>query len=427
MPLKQHDRQYDMVVFGATGYTGKFTAQHITTHLPTTLRWAIAGRSQAKLEALAEQCKKWNPDRPPPAIEICSLSDADLASLASKTFILLTTVGPYGRHGEPAFRACAEQGTHYLDVTGEVPFVKRMITRYASTASASGALMFPQVGIESAPSDLVTWTLARVLRETYGPTTKLGDVTESLMISGAPSGGTLASALTIMETFPLRELRAAYKPFALSPVPNPNPRRPKAPSILTRLTGLVRLPVLGGLQTTSIANRTDGAIVERTWGLLASTPALRDQAYGPNFSFTQYMRARSVLMGVGIHFGLMVLGLVMATPFLRRFVGARVTQPGEGADFEAAKKDRVEYVATARPDFQDGRTEDDGRVAYCRAAYKGPNYYFTAILLAEAAATVLQDDIPLTGGVYTPACLGQGFIDRLEKAGFHFEAKMLDA
>lgn len=85
--------------------------------------------------------------------------------MAKKTFVLITTVGPYGRYGEHAFKACAESGTHYLDVTGEVPFVAKMIAKYEHVAKATGAMMFPQIGIESAPPDLMTWSMAKVNRE----------------------------------------------------------------------------------------------------------------------------------------------------------------------------------------------------------------------------------------------------------------------
>ncbi|KAL2156366.1 hypothetical protein VTH82DRAFT_1111 [Thermothelomyces myriococcoides] len=178
MPAKQHGRQYDLVVFGATGYTGKYAAQYITTHLPTDLKWAVAGRSQSKLEEVVAECKRLNPDRLQPAVEVCNLTDEDLASLARKTYILATTVGPYGKLGEYAFKACAENGTHYIDVTGEVPFVAKMIKKYEETARRTGALMFPQIGIESAPPDLLTWSLASFIRNEFGSPT--ADVTVSV-------------------------------------------------------------------------------------------------------------------------------------------------------------------------------------------------------------------------------------------------------
>ena len=127
---------------------------------------------------MVAECNKLNADRVQPGIEICNLTDSDLAALAKKTFILITTVGPYGKLGEHAFKACAENGTHYLDVTGEVPFVAKMLKKYESTAKESGALMFPQIGIESAPPDLVTWSLASFIRSEFS--SPIRDVTVSI-------------------------------------------------------------------------------------------------------------------------------------------------------------------------------------------------------------------------------------------------------
>lgn len=178
MPVQKHDRLYDLVVFGATGYTGKFTAESITTHLPIDLKWAVAGRSHEKLSQVVAQCKTLNLDRRQPEVEVCSLDHADLDALAKKTFILISTVGPFGKFGEYAFKACAENGTHYIDVTGEVPYVARMIKKYELTAKASGALMFPQCGIESSPPDLITWSLASAIRSRFNA--PVAEVTVSL-------------------------------------------------------------------------------------------------------------------------------------------------------------------------------------------------------------------------------------------------------
>lgn len=256
-----------------------------------------------------------------------------------------------------------------------------MIAKYSDAARTSGALMFPQIGVESAPSDLVTWSLARQTRAAFGPSAGVRDVVVSVRVKGRPSGGTLSTVLTLFENFTLREVRDSHRPFALSPVPNPHPPPPAiAPSLWSRLTGVVTYPGLG-LMTTSIVNRTDGAVVERTWGLLASVPSRKDQAYGPNFSFQQYMKARNFLTGAGIHFGLMVFGLVLATPFLRRFFARRVYQPGEGADLEEAKKDEIEYRGLATPDVAGGAAA--GKKAYCRAWFNGPNYYCEFLLSSQ--------------------------------------------
>ncbi|KAH6849972.1 Saccharopine dehydrogenase-domain-containing protein [Chaetomium sp. MPI-CAGE-AT-0009] len=425
MPPKQHGRQYDIVVFGATGYTGKYTAQYITTHLPTDLKWAIAGRSHSKLEDVVAECKKLNADRVQPGIEVCNLTDSDLSALAKKTFILLTTVGPYGKLGEHAFKACAENGTHYLDVTGEVPFVARMLKKYEATAKETGALMFPQIGIESAPPDLVTWSLASFIRSEFS--SPIRDVTVSIhKLKSAPSGGTLTTALTIFEYFTLADLRTAYKPYALSPLPRPRPDTNNTPTktnplrnLLTKLTGLVHTPHLG-LLTTSPAGGTDAAIVQRTWGLLGSVPSRRDQWYGPNFSFREYLRPRSWASGIAIHYGLLALGLVMLTPWLRRAAARWLYQPGEGPEAEVAERDEIEYRGVG---VRDGGA---GERAVCRAEFRGSAYLLTGIFLAEAASTLLEEDVDLPGGVYTAACLGQPFIDRLDRGGFHLETKLLE-
>ena len=121
-------RKYDLVLLGATGYTGKYTAEHITTHLPTDLKWAVAGRSAAKLTALVEEIVPLNPDRLSPSLEITTLSLEDLNSLAKKTRLLINTVGPYCLYSSPVVEACAKNGTHYLDVFVEGFYVSTAFT-----------------------------------------------------------------------------------------------------------------------------------------------------------------------------------------------------------------------------------------------------------------------------------------------------------
>jgi short subunit dehydrogenase-like uncharacterized protein len=95
---------------------------------------------------------------------VCNEDDVEVGDLARKTTVLITTVGPYSVYGEPAFKACAENGTHYLDCTGEVPWVYKMIKKYEAVAKMTGAIMIPQIGIESAPSDVLTWSLVSLIR-----------------------------------------------------------------------------------------------------------------------------------------------------------------------------------------------------------------------------------------------------------------------
>lgn len=418
----QHSRQYDLVLFGATGYTGLYTAECVAACLPTDLRWAIAGRSRDKLEKIAADLKTQNPDRSQPALEVCVLDDESLTALAKKTAILMTTVGPYCVYGEHAFKACAQNGTHYLDVTGEVPWVLQMIEKYEAVATSSGALMFPQIGIESAPSDLIAWSLASIIREKLGAQTRA--VTLSIQINGAPSGGTIDTVFNVLDRFSLKELSRAFKPYALSPVPRPNrPCGPK-PSLMRRLTGLVTVPGLG-LLTTSFTGRANVAIVERTWGLLETTPSRQPQAYGPNFSFREYMRAPSRLQGFAMHLAFVLGGLILVlTPRpLRRLARRFLTQPGQGRSREDGARESLQLRAVADADT----TAEAAKQAYCEARFQGSMYHLTAIILVQAALTILEDydDLQLRGGIYTPACFGQPFIERLNNESFRFETKII--
>jgi short subunit dehydrogenase-like uncharacterized protein len=105
------------------------------------------------------------------AVEICSLDDVEVTALAKKTSLVIATIGPYCLYGEYAFKACAQNGTHYLDVTGEVPYVADMIKKYEKDAKTSGAIMIPQIGIESAPADLITWSVVQMIQERLGIST----------------------------------------------------------------------------------------------------------------------------------------------------------------------------------------------------------------------------------------------------------------
>ena len=139
--MASSERQYEIVLLGASGYTGKYTAEYITKLLPTDLKWAVAGRSAAKLTRIVEDARQFNPDRQQPAVEVCTLNPAELDVLTKKTTVLINAVGPYYLYSEPVVKACAENGTHYVDCTGEVPWVKRMIAKYEQTAKKNGAIV----------------------------------------------------------------------------------------------------------------------------------------------------------------------------------------------------------------------------------------------------------------------------------------------
>src|SRR5262249_55188753 len=143
------DRPYDIVLFGATGFAGRLTAEYLARSAPPQCRWALAGRNQAKLENVRAQLAAIDPDLS--TIRLLEADSSDAAALrdiAEQTKAVATTVGPYMTHGEPLVAACAEAGTDYLDLTGEPEFIDTMYLRYHDRAVASGARLVHACGFD---------------------------------------------------------------------------------------------------------------------------------------------------------------------------------------------------------------------------------------------------------------------------------------
>lgn len=186
----------------------------------------------------------------------------------------------------------------------------------------------------------------------------------------------MASLLSFFDSFTLKEIAEAFRPYALSPVPNPAAASRAKPSLKTRLTGLRTVPSLGRL-TTFIAADTDRAIVGRTWGLLSqlaegdSGSRRAPEAYGPNFDFSEHLRTRNWLSGVVVHWGIVISGFLLAVlPPLRWVVRRLVYKQGDGPDKEQSKKDQIEFRGVAAPDTD----RPVGKQAFSRATYFGSMY-----------------------------------------------------
>ncbi|KFY36988.1 hypothetical protein V495_07474 [Pseudogymnoascus sp. VKM F-4514 (FW-929)] len=406
-------RQYDIVLWGATGHTGEWTAKHIARSYPTDIRWAIAGRSRSKLEAVVESCVKINPGRVQPSIEICNLDEVELADLARKTTVLISTVGPFCVYGEPTLKACAENGTHYLDITGEIPWVLSMTQKYEKVAKTTGAVLISQSAVESLPSDLVAFAIVQRIHQELSTTTR--EIIFSVDdIKSTFSGGTLHSILEVIDNFSIAALRRMKKPFVHSPIPGPT--APSTQSVWTNLFGVRKHPDLGIL-TSYFGTTSDVPIVERSWGLIGN-----GKVYGSNFRFSEYARTRSVFCGLLVHFvmtfGAALLKLPLATSLMRKVIPPR----GYGANEEQTKGHFAEYRAVGRP-------EADTTVrAHARVRYDGGLYEMSGLLVSQAALCLLKDDVTakkLGGGFMTPATLGQPLIDRLGNLGFKIEVKMV--
>lgn len=177
-------------------------------------------------------------------------------------------------------RACAENGTHYVDVTGEAPWVKDMVDKYHNIAKTTGAIIIPEIGVESAPADMLTFAVSNFVRERLGaPTREVVMTTHEMKM--APSGGTLSTVRSIFDVYSLSYLAKSGAPNATSPISVPKHTRP---GILQMLFGYHFVPELGVLST-SIQAASDVPIVYRSWGLLTQGGA----GYGGNFRFSPFV------------------------------------------------------------------------------------------------------------------------------------------
>lgn len=170
------------------------------------------------------------------------------------------------------------------------------------------------------------------------------------------------TVFSLLDVFSIKEIAASHADYAISPIPGPKTRGYS--SIWTKIFGIRVVPHLG-IQTTSLGGAMDKPLVQRTWGLLGG-----DKCYGPNFSFTEYMKAKSYIAGAVVHFALAFGSLCLAFPFVRNIIRSRVFQPGDGESREDGKKNRLEYRGIASPDVKDPKAPS----AFCKASYEGAIY-----------------------------------------------------
>jgi short subunit dehydrogenase-like uncharacterized protein len=406
-------RQYELIVYGATGYTGKYTAEHLHQTGPSDLKWAIAGRNAQKLDVILSELKALNPSRPLPAIEIIEHNQAGLDSLARKTQVLISTVGPYSKYGTPVVEACTKAGTDYLDVTGEVPWVYDIIAKFHDKARKDRTVLIPQSGMDSVPSEILAYSLVKYAREHYheGLEECINSVQE---LKNGMSGGTADSALSITESYSISHLMKSMAPFGLSPI-KPSPAQTQAVGgggVLSSILGYINVPELGNL-TDWPGNSMDRAIVHRSWALFDG-----GELYGKSFHFAQLLKARNALQAIVQAMVLRSLPLFLALPPGRWLLRKIAPSPGDGPTREETNKMSFRYKALA--------TTESGKKIIGEVGAKGSMYYWTGVFVSEAALELLRGNggrAKREGGVMTPATLEDGFLERLANAGFKVQVK----
>ena len=391
-------RELDIVVFGATGFTGRLVAEYLAAAAAREpVRWAIAGRSRDKLAALGLGV---------PAIVADALDPAAMRELARRTAVVCTTAGPFARYGSELVAACAEAGTHYCDLTGEVPWMRRMIDAHHARARASGARIVHTCGFDSIPSDLGCWAAQQAFAARFGgPARRVTAVFGEQ--AGGFSGGTAASAFELAREADgdpgVRALLA--NPYALDPPGGTAP--PAAPD--ERAIGWQ--PTLG-MFTAPFAMAQINTRVVRRGHALAGYP------WGKEFSYREVMSTpgtlRGAAMAVGLTGGLAALSFAMSRPRLRARLAERAPRPGEGPS--AAVRARGHWIVRLVAEGSAGEA-----MIYIASDRADPGYGSTAKMLGEAALCLARDPLTSPGGVLTPSvAMAQPLLDRLRRAGLRF-------
>lgn len=402
-------RDHDVVVYGATGFVGKLTAEYLVRAAPEGAKVALGGRSQAKLEQLRAELGGRAADWP--LVVADSADQGAVAELAASTKVVATTVGPYAKYGAPLVEACAAAGTHYADLTGEVLFMRKTIDVADAPAKASAARIVHTCGFDSIPSDLGVFLLAEHARE-HG----LGELEDTTLVvvkvRGAASGGTIDTLRTTVDTVKKDNSarRTLLDPYALSP------ERAAEPDL-----GAERDPVgatheqeLGGWLAPFVMGTLNSRVVRRSNALLG-------HAYGRKLRYRELMATGTGPLGAaraaGIAAGLGAVFAGFAMPGARQLLDRVLPDPGEGPSETAREKGFFHIDIHTR-------TSSGARLVCEIRAPGDPGYKATAVMLGESALALAldEDKLPAATGVLTPAtALGHVLVDRLRSAGHSYE------
>ncbi|MDH4256007.1 MAG: saccharopine dehydrogenase NADP-binding domain-containing protein [Gammaproteobacteria bacterium] len=408
-PAARENRDFDVVVYGATGFTGRLVAEYLHERYGDTpeFRWAVAARKPGKLRSVMSEIGV-DPGRVP-QFQADSDSPSTLAELAGRARVMLTTVGPYAKYGSPLVEACVRSATDYVDLAGEVQWMRRMIDAYHENAAASGARIVHACGFDSIPSDLGVLFLQQQSLEHFGEPCKQVTLLVRAMRGGA-SGGTVASMLNAIEE--ARSDRAVARtmtdPYSLNPAgerQGPDGRDQYGVAFSDEL-GVWTAPFVMATINMRVVRRSN-ALMGHPWGRDFRYSEATIAGRGP----AGWLKAASMTAGLG--------GFVAAasSDFLRRNLVQRLLpEPGEGPDREARENGFFNMILVG--------TTASGKEL--RARVKGnrdPGYGATSRMLAESAVCLAADDLEVPGGFWTPAsALGQRLIERLQQnAGMSFE------
>ena len=388
------DRKYEIIVYGATGFTGQICCKYLRDNYKD-LVWAMAGRNEEKL---AQVKSDFNLE--------CDVVVADggdlesLRSLASQTKVVLSTAGPFARYGSLLVQACVENGTHYTDITGENHWVKGLIDKHHEEAASKGTRIIPSCGYDSIPSDIGAYFTVSQFNK---PVSRVDVYQEAL---GGASGGTTETMFTMDGLN--KDMR---DPFVLNPEETVSTEQREKSKDGFSIKQVEGIDGWTGMGLMAMANTR---VVRRSAALMEQN----QKPYGNNFTFGEHGLFSTKRMARLASYGLLMAFLVISTP-IKHLVRPFLPKPGEGPSQE--QQDNGWFRSTFVAESEDGERK------ICTMYGSGdPGYKSTAKLVCESAlALARSDDLPggnEYGGVLTSAVgLGEVLIDRLKNAEIDFK------
>jgi len=385
------DREFDVVIFGASGYTGKLVAEDMHDQYGNdhSIKYAIAGRN---IEKLLEVKKDLRLNEDISILEVDSSNLESLDKMTRSARCILTTVGPYQLYGSKLVESCARNGTDYVDLTGEPGWMYEMINAHKETAQKSGARIVFSCGFDSIPFDLGVYFVQNAAKEKFGkPAPHVRGRVKAM--NGEFSGGTIASLGATMSTLKEKPelIKVLANPFSLTEgFEGPSQLDDSKPLLDEKMNMWLSPFVMAPINTKNI-HRSN---------------ALLDHAYGEDFCYDEMMIA-----GEGDEGEQMAKAMSSGNPM----GGDNLPQPGEGPSKESREKGNYDILFFA--DLEEKSIE--ARVT----GDMDPGYGSTSKMIAESALCLVQDCPDLAGGIYTPApSMGEKLIDRLiKKAGLTFD------
>jgi short subunit dehydrogenase-like uncharacterized protein len=413
-------RDFDIVLYGATGFAGKLTAEYLS-HAAGSARVALAGRSQHKLlavrEKLGEAAQSW------PLIAADASQPSTLDAMAAQAQVVVTTVGPYAKYGLPLVAACAAAGTDYADLTGETNFIRESIDLYHKQAMDTGARIVHSCGFDSIPSDLTVFALYR--RAEQDEAGQLGDT--NLVVrsfAGGVSGGTAASMMEVMRaaSSDSEVRRIMNDPYTLTPDRSAEPEFGGQPDMRWRRGGEIAQELAGYWVAPFVMAIVNTRIVRRTNALL-------DYAYGRRLEYGEQMSVgRSFLapvtaaLAAGANAATTALGTRFLDKVPAKLIERVLPKPGTGPSEQVREKGhyKIETYTT---------TTSGARYVATMSQKGDPGYKATSVLLGESGLALALDRDRLSDlrGVLTPAAaMGDALLARFPAAGVSLETSRLN-